>query len=168
MSHLYLISNIKIFKIFNYSYCQDFWNFFIFILVCFYFVYIYFCFLCLRALSGYICLYVRDWCSNIFYTGPDIKYARFFSPHGVYLTTYTQLCIVKAVKNICKKMGVDGFQKNPLLTKQITGAILENSFVVPQNVKHTVIIWCRDSNSRYIYSRKLQHMPTQKLVDEGS
>lgn len=41
---------------------------------------------------------------------------------------------MKAVKNICKKMGVDGCQKNPLLTKQITGAILENSFIVPQNV----------------------------------
>ena len=35
-------------------------------------------------------------------------------------------------------MGADGCQKNPLLTKQLTGAILENSFVVPQNVKHTV------------------------------
>ena len=44
---------------------------------------------------------------------------------------------MKAVKNICKKMGVDGCQKNPLFTKQITRAILENSFVVPQNVKHS-------------------------------
>ena len=48
---------------------------------------------------------------------------------------------MKAVAEyMLKKMGVDGCQKNPLLTKQLTGAILENSFVVPQNVKHTVTV----------------------------
>jgi len=30
-----------------------------------------------------------------------------------------------------------GVKKNPLFTKQITRAILENSFAVPQNVKHS-------------------------------
>lgn len=64
-------------------------------------------------------------------------------------------------------MGVDGCQKNPLLTKQITGAILENSFIVPQNVKHTVIMWCKDSNSRYIYTQeKWKHILIKNLVHE--
>ena len=88
-----------------------------------------------------------------FLIGPDIKYARFFRPHGFYLTTYTQLCIVKAVKNIRKKMDVDGCQKNPLLTKQITRAILENSFVVPQNVKHSYHMMQRFQFKVYIPKR---------------
>ena len=61
---------------------------------------------------------------------------------------------MKAVAEyMLQKMGVDGCQKNPLLTKQLTGAILENSFVVPQNVKHTVTVWWRDYNSMYIPKR---------------